>query len=107
MKLKFKIVEEVYDDYKLEQILRDIANKIGSEFEPHIGYSFQGYPLSMFIYDFDKDYFLFPEGIFIKLKIRKEKIYAYKRQPAGNYIKVKTFKKKSKLLSFIKKACNV
>jgi len=105
MKLKFKIVEEVYDDYKLEQILRDIANKIGSEFEPHIGYSFQGYPLSMFIYDFDKDTFW--EKEVIKLKIRKEKIYAYKRQPAGNYIKVKTFKKKSKLLSFIKKACNV
>ena len=68
MKLKFKIVEEYYDDYRLEKMLRSIAKIIDSEFDPQFGYSFQGYPLSMSIYDFYKD--SFHEKEVVKLKIR-------------------------------------
>ena len=104
MKLKFKIVEEYYDDYRLEKMLRKIAKIIDSEFDSHFGYSFQGYPLCMSVYDFDKD--SFHEKEVVRLKIRNDKIHVYKRHAVGHYYKIKSFRKKSKLLSFIKKACN-
>ena len=90
-------------DYLLEKILRQCADKISKH--KNIGCSFQLGPLTLFIYDFDKE--LFHNREVLKLKISCGKISVYKRQPAGWYKSLGQTGNGKKLYSYIKKACNV
>ena len=44
-------------EIRMEKALYKIAEKIYWDFDSNFGYSFQGAPLTMFIYDFEKDTF--------------------------------------------------
>lgn len=69
-------------EYNLIKIVKKATEKVCSS--PRIGRSYQYGPFTVFIYDFNK--ILFHKRERIKLIVRENKVYAYKRQATGNYI---------------------
>ena len=92
-------------EHRMEKGLHKIAEKICWNFDDNFGYSFQGSPLTMFVYDFDKD--TFHEQEVLKIRLWQDKYHIFKRQPAGSYKTIGTTTEADKLYSYIKKVCNV
>ena len=90
---------------RMEKALHKIAEKIYWNFDANFGYSFQGSPLTMFVYDFDKD--TFHEKEVLKIKIWNDRFQVFKRQSTGNYRRLTYTSEADVLYSYIKKACNV
>ena len=89
----------------MEKSLHKIAQKMYFDFSDNFGYAFQGSPLTMFIYDFEKD--TFHEKEVLKIRLRQDKFQIFKRQSTGNYRRLTYTSDAEQLYSFIKKACNV
>ena len=89
----------------MEKGLHKIAEKICWNFGDNFGYAFQGAPLTMFVYDFDKD--TFHEKEVLKIKIWNDRFQVFKRQSTGNYRRLTYTSEADVLYSYIKKACNV
>ena len=89
----------------MEKSLHKIAEKICWNFGDNFGYAFQGAPLTMFVYDFDKD--TFHEKEVLKIKIWNDRFQVFKRQSTGNYRRLTYTSEADVLYSYIKKACNV
>ena len=92
-------------EFRMEKALHKIAEKIYWNFDDNFGYSFQGSPLTMFVYDFDKD--TFHEKEVVKIKIWNERFQVFKRQPTGNYRRLTHTAEADVLYSYIKKCCNI
>ena len=92
-------------EHRMEKGLHKIAEKIYWNFDNNFGYAFQGSPLTMFVYDFDK--LLFHDQEVLKIRSWQDKYQIFKRQPTGNYKSLGSTTETDKLYSFIKKACNV
>ena len=89
----------------MEQALYRISTKMYFDFSNNFGYAFQGAPLTMFVYDFDKD--TFHEKEVLKIRLWQDKYHIFKRLPTGNYKTLGSTSEADKLYSYIKKACNV
>ena len=92
-------------EHRMEKALHKIAEKIYWNFDSNFGYAFQGSPLTMFVYDFDKD--TFHEKEVLKIRLWQDKYQIFKRLPTGNYKTLGSTSEADKLYSYIKKACNV
>ena len=92
-------------EHRMEKSLHKIAEKICWNFGDNFGYAFQGAPLTMFVYDFDKD--TFHEKEVLKIKIWNDRFQVFKRQSTGNYRRLTYTSEADVLYSYIKKACNV
>ena len=92
-------------EHRMEKGLHKIAEKIYWNFDNNFGYAFQGSPLTMFVYDFDK--LLFHDQEVLKIRLLQDKYQIFKRLPSGDYKTLGSTTEASKLYSFIKKACNV
>ena len=92
-------------EHRMEKGLHKIAEKIYWNFGNNFGYAFQGSPITMFVYDFEK--LLFHDQEVLKIRLWQDKYQIYKRQPTGNYKSLGYTTEADKLYSFIKKACNV
>ncbi len=91
-------------EIRMEKALHKIAEKIYWDFDSNFGYSFQGAPLTMFIYDFEKD--TFHEKEVLKIKLWQDRYNIFKRLPSGDYKTLGSTTEASKLYSYIKKVCN-
>ena len=92
-------------EHRMEKSLHKIAQKMYFDFSDNFGYAFQGSPLTMFVYDFDK--LLFHDQEVLKIRLLQDKYQIFKRLPSGDYKTLGSTTEASKLYSFIKKACNV
>ena len=90
---------------RMEKALYKISQKMYFDFSDNFGYAFQGAPLTMFIYDFEKD--TFHEKEVLKIRLWQDKYHIFKRLPTGNYKTLGSTSEADKLYSYIKKACNV
>ena len=90
---------------RMEKALYKISQKMYFDFSDNFGYAFQGAPLTMFIYDFEKD--TFHEKEVLKIRLWQDKYNIYKRLPSGDCKTLGSTTEASKLYSYIKKACNV
>ena len=89
----------------MEKGLHKIAEKICWNFGDNFGYAFQGAPLTMFVYDFDK--VSYHEQEVLKIRLWQDTFQIFKRQPTGNYRRLNYTSDAEQLYCFIKKACNV
>lgn len=92
-------------EHMMEQALYRISTKMYFDFSNNFGYAFQGAPLTMFVYDFDK--VSYHEQEVLKIRLWQDKYQIFKRLATGDYKTLGSTTEASKLYSFIKKACNV
>ena len=91
-------------EHRMEKALYKISEKMYFDFSDNFGYAFQGSPLTMFIYDFEKD--TFHDKEVLKIRLWQDKYKIFKRLPSGDYKYLGSTTEASKLYSYIKKACN-
>lgn len=92
-------------EHRMEKGLHKIAERIYWNFGDNFGYAFQGSPLTMFVYDFDK--VSYHEREVLKIRLWQDKYQIFKRLATGDYKALGSTTEADKLYSFIKKACNV